>query len=112
MKEISADWTDLERQAWADNALLCVGLRDEPVVVMQSATDRHGDELAGGGPRWSMVGSGNPSDGHHLSQPDVERGPARDLLAIDLDDGWLAELSEYAVIVMEQKLGLGLEAGV
>ena len=66
MKEMSAGWTDLGRRVWADNALLCAGLRDEPVpvIMMQPATHRYGDELAIGWPRCGQFGIrvGNPMD--------------------------------------------------
>ena len=59
-----------------------------------------------------VVGSGNPSDAHNLRQPDVERRPTGDLLAIDFDDGRPAELPENAVVVVDEKLRLILKSGV
>ncbi len=56
MRAFSTGWTDLNRGAMVVAALSDAGLRNEPVVVMQTAANRFGHQLAVGGLLASQLG--------------------------------------------------------
>ena len=51
-------------------------------------------------------------EAHHTPQPHIESGPTRHLLPCTLHLQRTAKLAELPVVVVDQKLGLFLEAGV